>query len=134
MKVSFANNAHEAFYCEWLEQAIESKRVPDGYFRAFLYLCGLCPDTQAHFHRLFDWDEWCIRPEGLSEGWQTGTTKKITRLAFNLWNGYGAEEPDDTSISPFFLPDELFCCGFQPYFFEAIRLRFPEYAEMGKVN
>ncbi|CUP97933.1 Uncharacterised protein [uncultured Flavonifractor sp.] len=40
---------------------------------------------------------------------------KITRLAFNLWNGYGTEQPDSAQISPFFLPDELFCCVFQPY-------------------
>lgn len=130
MKVSFVDNAHEAFYRESLEQARMAGRTPDSYFRSLLYLCGLCPDTRSHFHRLFDWDEWCIHPEGLAEGWQTGTTMKITRLAFNLWNGCGTDQLDSAHISPFFLPDELFCCVFQPYFFEAIRLRFPEYAEM----
>lgn len=131
MKVSFVDSAHKAFYQKGLEQAKATGHTPDSYFRAFLYLCGLCPDTRSHVQSLFDWNEWCIHPEGLAEGWQTGTTKKITRLAFNLWNGCGAEEPNDTGISPFFLPDELFCCAFQPYFFEAIRLRFPECSKIG---
>lgn len=100
------------------------------YSRSFFYLCGLCPDTRSHFRRLFDWDDWCIRPEALDEGWQTGTTRRITRLAFNLWNGYGQETPEASNISASFLPDELFCCSFQPYFFEAVRLRFPEYADL----
>lgn len=86
-------------------------------------------DTRSHFHRLFDWREWCICPEALADGWQTGTSKRITRLAFNLWNGYGQEQPEDERVSAAFLPDEIFCCGFQSCFFEAVRLRFPEYAD-----
>ena len=89
MTVHFYDDAHEAFFREKLERAAASGRTPDNYFRSFLYLCGLCPDTRSHFPRLFDWREWCICPEALADGWQTGTSKRITRLAFNLWNGYG---------------------------------------------
>ena len=95
MTVHFYDDAHEAFFREKLERAAASGRTPDNYFRSFLYLCGLCPDTRSHFHRLFDWREWCICPEALAA----------------------------------FLPDEIFCCGFQSCFFEAVRLRFPEYAD-----
>lgn len=125
MKVCFFDVAHKAFYMEKLEQAEREKRRVDSYVQSLIYLCGLCPDTRTHFSRLFDWEDWCIRPEALNEGWQTGTTGKISRLAFNLWNGYGQEDPEDEYISARFLPDELFCCEFQPYFFEAIRLRYP---------
>lgn len=128
MKVDFFDAAHEAFYTEKLEQAKREGHRVDGYFSSLLYLCGLCHDTRAHFNRLFDWREWCICPDALSDGWQTGATGKITRLAFNLWNGYGFIDPDDEHVSASFLPDELFCCEFQAYFFEAIRLRYPEYA------
>ena len=131
MTVHFYDDAHEAFFRERLDRAAASGRTPDSYFRSFLYLCGLCPDTRSHFQRLFDWREWCICPEALADGWQTGTSKKITRLAFNLWNGYGQEQPEDERVSAAFLPDEVFCCEFQPYFFEAVRLRFPEYAGTG---
>ena len=129
MTVHFYDDANEAFFREKLERAAASGRTPDNYFRSFLYLCGLCPDTRSHFHRLFDWREWCICPEALADGWQTGTSKRITRLAFNLWNGYGQEQPEDERVSAAFLPDEIFCCGFQSCFFEAVRLRFPEYAD-----
>ena len=128
MKVCFFDASHRSFYMEKLEQAEREGRRVDSYFRPLLYLCGLCRDTRVHFDRLFEWDEWCICPEALSDGWQTGSTGKITRLAFNLWNGYGFEDPDGEHLSASFFPDDLFCCGFQPYFFEAIRLRFPEYA------
>ena len=57
MTVHFYDDAHEAFFREKLERAAASGRTPDNYFRSFLYLCGLCPDTRSHFHRLFDWRE-----------------------------------------------------------------------------
>jgi len=68
MTVHFYDDAHEAFFREKLERAAASGRTPDNYFRSFLYLCGLCPDTRSHFHRLFDWREWCICPEALADG------------------------------------------------------------------
>lgn len=129
MRVSFLDQEHADFFAEKDRFTQEAGHTADSYSRSFFYLCGLCPDTRTHFRRLFDWDGWCIRPEGLGEGCQTGTSRKITRLAFNLWNGYGQEIPDRSDISASFLPDEVFCCPFQPYFFEAIRLRFPEYSK-----
>ena len=59
-----------------------------------------------------------IRPAGLHEGWQTGGSIRLTRLAFNLWNGY-AEKGDERMSTPY----EIFDCGYAPYFFEAIRLK-----------
>lgn len=131
MKIRFYDRDHEAFFRRGLERASTERHRQDTYFRSLLYLCGLCPETREHFSRLFEWQEWSICPESLEEGWQTGTSRKTTRLAFNLWNGYGLEQPDDERISPAFLPDELFCCEFQSFFFEAIRLRFPEYTDAG---
>ena len=111
MRVSFLDQEHADFFAEKDRFTQEAGHTADSYSRSFFYLCGLCPDTRTHFRRLFDWDGWC------------------TRLAFNLWNGYGQEIPDRSDISASFLPDEVFCCPFQPYFFEAIRLRFPEYSK-----
>lgn len=128
MKVFFFDVSHEAFYVEKLEQAERDGRRVDSYFKSLIYLCGLCSETRAHFSRLFDWEDWCIQPEALSEGWQTGTIGRLTRLAFNLWNGYGQERPEENHVSARFLPDEIFPCEFQTCFFEAVRLRFPEYA------
>lgn len=93
---------------------------------------GVCADTRAHFDDLFDVAEHGIKLDGLQEGWQTGGTRKVTRLAFNLWNGCTYDSPEDADVckrSPFYGVDEIFCCGYQPYFMQAVRLRFPEYAQ-----
>ncbi|MCQ4638523.1 DUF6075 family protein, partial [Anaerovorax odorimutans] len=47
---------------------------------------------------------------------------RATCLAFNLWNGY--VEQGQKSM---FTPESLFSCDLAPYFFEAIKLRYPEY-------
>ena len=59
-----------------------------------------------------------IKPESLAAGWQTSGTTKLTRFAYNLWNGY-----DDKSCTPY----DLFDCSFAPYMYEAVKLRYPEY-------
>ena len=64
----------------------------------------------------FEKDE--IKPESLAAGWQTNGTTKLTRFAYNLWNGY-----DDKSCTPY----DLFDCSFAPYMYEAVKLRYPEY-------
>lgn len=86
--------------------------------------------ARANFRRCFDLDARMINPETLSDGWQTSGTAQIVRMAFNLWNGWAFETPADADthrVSGAFTPDNLFCCEFAPYFFEAIRLRYPEY-------
>lgn len=65
--------------------------------------------------------------DGLRKGWQTGTSLRTTRLAYNLWCTYIDENPKYST------PDEIFCCSYAPYYFEAIMLRYPEYLEMKEV-
>lgn len=130
MKICFYDAAHRQFYIDQHRLAEQYSVRQDCYFDALVYLCGLCEDTRMHFHDLFRWERRGICLDALSRGWQTGTTRKITMLAFNLWNGFASENADDDAVSPDCVPDELFCCSFQRYFFEAIRLRFPEYGGM----
>ena len=71
-----------------------------------------------------------IKPEALHEGWQTGGSARLTRLAFNLWNGY-VEKGEESLSTPY----EMFDCGHAPYFYEAIRIKYPEYCrELPQVN
>lgn len=42
--------------------------------------------------------------------------------AANLWNGFTEEGRENL-----YTPEELFCCGYAPYFMEGIKLRYPEY-------
>ena len=68
--------------------------------------------------------------KALHEGWQTGGSARLTRLAFNLWNGY-VEKGEESLSTPY----EMFDCGHAPYFYEAIRIKYPEYCrELPQVN
>jgi len=116
--IPFADREHKAFFSEMLAKT----RNNDTYHQAFFYAMGICAETRRNIHTLFDFKEDGIRPEGLAAAWQTGGTRRLCRLAFNLWNGWTEEEKENRST-----PYELFDCGFAPYFFEAIRLRYPEY-------
>lgn len=93
-----------------------------------VYLLGLTPDTRRNYFDLFDPVTKEIRLDGLNHAWQTDTTRKITRLAFNLWNGMVYESPEDAEdekVSRYYAPDSIFDCSLSPYFFEAVKLRYP---------
>jgi hypothetical protein len=116
--IKFRNQEHKAFYQQMLLKA----QNHDSYHRAFFYVMGICEDTRRNIHTLFDFNERCIEPDRLHAGWQTGSTSRLCRLAFNLWNGW-TEEGNAQSYTPY----ELFDCEFAPYFFEAVKLWYPEY-------
>ncbi|MDJ0306756.1 DUF6075 family protein [Dehalobacter sp.] len=116
----FASKEHENFYYDMLAAAGNT----DVYHRSFFYAMGISKETREHIRSLFDFKENCIKPQNLAAAWQTGGTIRLCRLAFNLWNGWTEEGKERYSA-----PYELFDCRFAPYFFEAIRLRYPEYCQ-----
>lgn len=110
------------------QQFFESRRCGDVYRDSVSYLLGLTTETRTHAADLFSEDGMEI--EGLAEGWQTGTTKKVTRLAFNLWNScmYDSQEDYEAGkVSTHYGADDIFCTGLAPYFVQAIHIRYPEY-------
>ena len=113
--IRFADKEHEDFYTKMLAVAGND----DAYHQAFFYTMGICAETRRNIQVLFDFKEDSIRPEELAAAWQTGGTRRLCRLAFNGWTEEGKEQ--------FSAPYELFDCDFAPYFFEAIRLRYPLY-------
>lgn len=117
-EIRFASKEHENFFFTMLKRAGKT----DSYHAAFFYCVGISDTTRRNVERLFDFKERVIKPEGLHEEWQTGGSVRLTRLAFNLWNGY--TEPGEERLST---PYEMFDCGYAPYFFEAIRLKYPDY-------
>lgn len=130
--ILYQDSEHYTFTMEKLRQLQEAGYKPDVYALSLCYTLGVCADTRAHFDDLFDMAEHGIKLDGLQEGWQTSGTRKVTRLAFNLWNGCTYDSPEDADVckhSPSYGVDEIFCCGYQPYFMQAVRLRFPEYAQ-----
>lgn len=133
MQIKFYDEKHKEFYNEKMKEITN-----DSYHQALVYLLGLTQNTRSNFKNLISYDgeyrpcSLAIKPNNINAGWQTGTTYKITRLAFNLFNGYAYEKDEETNemeISKAFTPYELFCCEFAQYFFEAIRLRYPDYCQ-----
>lgn len=58
------------------------------------------------------------------------------RLAFNLYcNGtpsvsdYEYDTEKALEESQEYSVEELFCCGYAPYFWEAVKIRYPEYCD-----
>lgn len=128
-------------FCDYLRQQGKSENTVKAYsqgmkdymrwyYRALVYLLGMTAETRSNFSRCFDAEARMIRPTALEEGWQTGGTVRIVRMAFNLWNGWCYESEEDAQegrTADTFTPDNLFCCEFAPYFYEAVKLRYPEY-------
>ncbi|WP_410506340.1 DUF6075 family protein [Haloimpatiens sp. FM7315] len=71
---------------------------------------------------MYDFEENCIRLDGLNQGWQAGGTTKATKLAFNLYNNWRGEDREHEDYSPL----ELFSVAteYRNYFLVAVQLRF----------
>ena len=93
-------------------------KAMDSYHRALIYTLTAVPALRNNIESCFGFERDEIKPESLAAGWQTTGTTKLTRFAYNLWNGY-----DDKSCTPY----ELFDCSFAPYMYEAVKLRYPEH-------
>ena len=85
--IRFAGREHKAFY----NQMLAKTRNNDTYHRALFYTMGICAETRRNIHSLFDFNGDGIKPEGLAAPWQTGGTRRLCRLAFNLWNDWTEE-------------------------------------------
>lgn len=122
----FKDKEHEDFYNLNIER---TNSFNDPYRKALFYTLGLTEETRNNIDSLysFKWRE--INFDGLRQGWQTGTSMRITRLAFNLYNGFCGDTDDEEYKydSRNYTPYYLFDTGMLPYMLEAIKLRYQEY-------
>jgi hypothetical protein len=128
--IGFADNDHLEFY------AAQSDRLnPDRYLKALIYTLGICPDTRRRFSSLYDDKDKSIVPGAIHSPWQTSSSLKVTRLAFQLFTDVASSaflsdgNPDFDECARHSVTD-IFCCSYAPYFVEAIKLRYPEYMGM----
>ena len=124
--MKFRDTEHELTYNKILKK-LENDEC---YHKSLAYLIALDTVCRQHISDMFDFEEDVIKPECcLNKPWQTGTSRKTTRLAFNLWNGYNSEgEPlEEEHLSPNYTPEHIFSCSYAPYYWQAIKLRYPEY-------
>ena len=128
-EIRFRNAAHRDFFLESMMKC----RVNDCYHRAFFYVMGIAEETRKNINSMFDFKTDCIEPEGMHAGWQTSGSVRVVRMAFNLYcNGTpsvldydDAEEQVDECRR--YTVEELFCCAYAPYFWQAVQIRYPEY-------
>jgi hypothetical protein len=126
--VTFKNKEHENFYNEYLQKC----RYKDVYHKALVYCLGLSDDTRRNAKRIYDFKTGYVKPECLHEGWQTSGSVKIVRMAFNLYcNGTPSVDDSENPEEQLrecrcYTVEELFCCGYARYFWEAIKLRYPD--------
>ncbi len=116
----FKSNDHKQKY----EQLLSTMLCDDCYHSAAAYLISVDDVIYQHKADIFDLQNDKIIIDSLQEPWQTGTSRKTTRLLFNLWNGclydsLGAEEH-----SAHYSPSEIFDSLLIEYYLEAVKIRF----------
>lgn len=116
--MKFKNEEHKKSYEEFKARASISES--DKERKSLFYLLALLSDTRNNINDLYNFKENWIKVEGINKCWQTGGTTKITKLAFNLYNGWRGEDGDDYSPLHLFSVDD----DNREYLLEAIRIRF----------
>ncbi len=127
--VTFKDDKHEKFYLEYLQKC----RCQDVYHKALVYCLGISDDTRKCINKIYDLKTGCVKTECLHEGWITSGSAKVIRMAFNLYNNgtpsvYDYEDADEQlKECRCYTVEDLFCSGYARYFWEAIKIRYPEY-------
>jgi len=130
-KIIFISDAHEKFYYEKLKEV----RYQDVYHKALCYCLGICNDTRENVYRIYDFKTGNVKTECLHEGWQTSGSQRVVRMAFNLYcNGtpsvYDYDDAEEQlSECKLYSVEDLFCCGYALFFWQAIQIRYPEYVK-----
>jgi hypothetical protein len=129
-KINFISNAHEKFYYEKLKEV----KTPDVYHKALIYCLGINSDTRENVHSIYDFKKGLVKPQCLHEGWQTSGSARVVRMAMNLYcnrmPSVDEYRKNDDKIAEcgLYSVEEIFCCAYAPYFWQAVQIRYPEYA------
>ena len=127
----FKNKDHELNYNSLLQlmKKTSSKQ------KAIAYLLALDPKCFEHCREMYDFHEDNIIVRGLEKAWQTLASRRTTRLAFNLYNGYfsdgetyiGSDGFEEMLPSRYYTPYSFFACEDAPYYVEALKIRYPKW-------
>ena len=131
LPIRFRNMTHETNY-HFIRTLMKRSDIER---KVLAYLFSLDVVCCIHIREIYNFDENTIIPNALDKEWQTSTSRKTTRLAFNLFNGccsdgetyIGSDTFEELLPSAYFTPVNLFCCEYAPYYIEALKMRFPEY-------
>lgn len=133
--ITFNSKEHEQFYFEYLPKC----RCTDVYHKALVYTLGISRDTREHVNSIYDFKTGYVKTDCLHDGWMTSGSVRVVRLAYNLYcNGtpsvldYDENSEEALAEAKRYTVEELFCCGYAPYFWQAVKIRYPEYCQGGK--
>lgn len=127
--MKFYDEEHKKFWRNKLQEMTILGKT-DVYYRSIVYILGICPVTREHFSDIFNLKKGEINIDSLHSAYQTSTSAKTTRMAFSLWNRClfdSTEDIENEKYSPYYNPSEIFCCSYAPYFYEGIKIRYPEF-------
>jgi len=127
--ITFKNQEHENFYKAHLPKC----RYQDVYHKALVYCLGIDRDTRDNINAIYNFKTGNVKTDCLHQGWITSGSARVVRMAYNLYNNgtpsvydYDDMEEQLTECRCYTVED-LFCCGYARYFWEAIKIRYPEY-------
>jgi len=127
--VTFIDEKHKNFFLTYLPKC----RNWDVYHAALVYCLGIDADTRRNIKAIYDFKTGCVKTECLHGGWITSGSAKVVRMAFNLYNNGtpSVYDYDDTEEQltecRLYTVEDLFCCRYANYFWQAIKVRYPEY-------
>ena len=126
--IIFKDQEHELFYMNYLSKC----KRQDVYHKALIYCLGISGDTRQNIGRIFDFKKGSMKTKCLEEEWITNGSAKVVRMAFNLFcNGtpsaYALEGDEKVKECKRYTVEDLFCCEYALYFWEAVKVRYPEY-------
>lgn len=121
MDLMFRNEEHENNYYTVLNQMSSS----DCYHKSIAYLFALDSTVKDHIQDVFDFNQDVIKRDALKKSWNTSSSRRSLRLAFNLWNScYFDNEVEDCSCELYSV-SEIFCdMEYFDYYIVAVKLRF----------
>ena len=129
--IRFTSSEHKKAYYDSLQKF----SAPDSADKALCYCINLMQSTRSHVTEIFDFEQKCLKTECLKAGWQTSSSEKAIRMAFNLFSGeiptVDYEDKVDNQLKECqnYTVNELFYSSFSPYFWQAVQLRYPEYTK-----
>lgn len=128
-EIEFIDYEHEDFYKKHIAE-LEKIGKADVYHKSAIYTLGICETTRSNFSKILNLETDSTNIDSLQSAWQTGTSKRVTRMALNLWNSGNMYEnrqaEKEDRVSKNYCVSELFCDGYARYFMQAVKLRYPE--------
>lgn len=129
--MKFYDKEHELFWYEKMKE-MKSLGKTDVYYKSIVYVLGISETTRDNFNKIFDLKKGEINIDSINSAYQTSTSEKVTRMAFSLWNrcNYDSESDiENEKVSTKYNVSEIFSCDYAPYFYEGVKIRYPEYTQ-----